>query len=357
MQDQLATGLTLSSRAFYNNIFPQFAKYVSEYFGYDAVLPGNSGAEAVEAAMKLARRWGYISKHIPSNEAIIIACKENFHGRTISIISMSTDPESFYQFGPYTKGLGLVVPFNDIIELEKHFEMLGPKICGFIVEPIQGEAGVVVPDDGYLKECFDLCKKHNILFIADEIQTGIGRTGKLLACDYEEIKPDILILGKAMSGGFYPVSCCLAGWEVMQHIHPGQHGSTFAGNPLGCAVSMEALRVLQEEGMIENAFIQGEYLREKLETLIKKDSLVKLVRGKGLLNAIVIDQEHESMEGKTGYDICKVFKSKGLLAKQTHGNIIRFAPPLVINSQEMAECSGIILDSIQMIEYEGFPKH
>eukprot|EP01080_Neovahlkampfia_damariscottae_P008725 gene8725-673_t len=357
MQEQLSNGVTLSSRAFYNNVFPQFAKYITEYFGYDAVLPTNSGAEAVEAAIKLARRWGYVEKQIPDNEALIISCQDNFHGRTISIISFSTDPDSYEQFGPYTKGVGnhLNIPYNDIGALEELLEKQGKKVAGFLVEPIQGEAGVVVPDEGYLKKCYELCQKHNVLFIADEVQTGVGRTGKLLASDYDNFKPDIVVLGKALSGGFYPVSCCLADWKVMEHIHPGQHGSTFAGNPLGCAVAMEALSVLKEENMIENAFVLGQHLRERLNTLVEsKDSLITLVRGRGLLNAIIVNHDHPQLKGHTAYDICKVFKTRGLLAKQTHENIIRFAPPLVITKEQLDECTDIIIDVIKSIEKNGF---
>ncbi len=352
LRDQ-AENVTLSSRAFYNSIFGQWAQKVCQLFGYDRVLPMNTGAEAVETSIKLARKWGYRVKGIPENEAIFIACTENFHGRTLAIVSMSTDPQARDDYGPFLPGIQ-IVEYGNIESLRQVLDKVGDKVCGFLIEPIQGEAGVVVPADGYLKQCYELCQKHNVLFIADEIQTGIARTGKMLAHSYDDFKADVVVLGKALSGGFYPVSAVLARDEVMNVFEPGTHGSTFGGNPLGCAVSMAALDVVLEENLAQNAEKMGQLFRSEMSKLIKPDKsgVVQLVRGKGLLNAIVLDEEHPKMKKNnlTGYDVCKILKSKGLLAKQTHGNIIRFTPPLVITEAQMKECTQIIQDTIHEIE-------
>jgi ornithine--oxo-acid transaminase len=350
MRDQMEN-VTLSSRAFYNSVFGQWAKHVTELFGYEKVLPMNTGAEAVETAIKLSRKWGYKVKGIPENEALFIACSENFHGRTIAVISMSTDPDSYANYGPFLPGFR-IVEYNDVDSLRKVLEKEGDKVCGFLVEPIQGEAGVVVPSDGYLKQCYDLCKKHNVLFIADEIQTGVGRTGKMMAHEWDGFKADVVLLAKAISGGVYPVSAVLASQQVMDVFEPGTHGSTYGGNPLGCAVSMAALNVVVEEKLCENSIAMGELFRSELSKLIKPGSIVTTIRGKGLLNAIVVNEDHEKLKSKnlSGYGICKILKSKGLLAKQTHGNIIRFTPPLVINEQQMKECLKIIKDTIIELE-------
>lgn len=350
MYEQAQT-VTLSSRAFHNSVFAQWAKYMHDYFGYEKVLPMNTGAEAVETSIKLARKWGYKVKKIPENEAIFIACTENFHGRTLAIISMSTDPSARNNYGPFLPGLE-IVKYGDANSLKQVLERVGDKVCGFLVEPIQGEAGVVVPPDGYLKECYNLCKKHNVLFIADEIQTGIGRTGKMLAHSWEGFKADVIVLGKALSGGFYPVSAVMSSKKIMDVFEPGTHGSTYGGNPLGCAVSMAALQVVLDENLVENSLKMGELFRKELSTLIRPSSIVKEVRGKGLLNAIVIDEEHEKMKSKnlTGFDICLKLKDNGLLAKQTHGNIIRFTPPLIINESQMLECTKIVQNTIKKIE-------
>lgn len=344
-----AKTLALSSRAFYNDVFGTYAKYVCDYFNFDMVLPMNTGAEAVETAIKLARKWAYLYKKVPADQAIVLACTGNFHGRTIGVISMSTDPDCRQMFGPFLPQVGAVCPytkqsveFNNYESLEKALTAHGPNVAAFLVEPIQGEAGIFVPDDGYLKKCYDLCKKHNVLFIADEIQTGLARTGKMLAIEYDEVKPDILILGKALSGGIYPVSAVLASKEIMMCIKPGQHGSTYGGNPLGCAVAIAALKVLKDEKMCENAMVQGERFRNAIRAL--KSPLVQLVRGKGLLNAIVID---ESKSDKTAWHICLLMKKNGLLAKPTHQNIIRLAPPLCITSAQIDECVEIISHSLQ----------
>jgi ornithine--oxo-acid transaminase len=297
----------------------------------------NTGAEGVETALKLCRKWAYQKKGIPQNEALIVVCNENFHGRTISIVSASTDPDSRRDFGPYTPGF-LVIPYNDIHALAEALK--NPNIAGFLVEPMQGEAGVNVPDEGFLAEAASLCKKHNVLFIADEIQTGIARTGKLLACDHEDVKPDILILGKALSGGVYPVSAVLSSDDVMLCIKPGEHGSTFGGNPLACHVAREALEVVKDEKLAENAARLGQILRDKLRAM--HHPKIKLVRGKGLLNAIVINED----DGVSAWDICIRMKERGLLAKPTHGNIIRFAPPLVITEAQLLECVSIIEASL-----------
>ena len=332
--------LTLTSRAFHNNILGEYEKFITSLFGYDKVLPMNTGVEGGETANKLARKWGYMKKGIPENQARIIFAKGNFWGRTLAAISSSDDPVSYEGFGPYMPGYDLI-PYNDLSSLEE--ELKDPNVAAFMVEPIQGEAGVVVPDHGYLKGVRDLCDQYNVLFIADEVQTGIARTGKMLATDYEEARPDILILGKAISGGVFPVSAVLADDEVMLCIKPGEHGSTFGGNPLACVVAQKALEVVIEEDLANKAFKLGEMFREGMNSLIAKTNLVKLVRGKGLLNAIVIN---DSPESSTAYDICLALKENGLLAKPTHGNIIRFAPPLVMTDSQMKECISIIEKTI-----------
>jgi len=333
--------LTLTSRAFYNNCLGPYEKYITEYFDYDKVLPMNSGAEADETALKLCRRWAYDKKGIPENEAKIIVCLGNFHGRTITVISMSSDPDSYKGFGPHTPGF-VKIPYNDLNELEK--ALADPNVAGFLVEPIQGEAGVFVPDDGYLKKAFDMCKAKNVLFIADEVQTGLCRTGKVLACDHEKIKPDILILGKALSGGTLPISAVLANDEIMLVIKPGEHGSTFGGNPLACKVAQVALEVLKEEKLAENADKMGVLFREELGKI--KSDMIELIRGKGLLNAIVIKPKN----GKDAWDVCIQMKENGLLAKPTHQHIIRFAPPLVINEKQIKDAVKIIEKSIGEVE-------
>jgi ornithine--oxo-acid transaminase len=324
-----AQKLTLTSRAFYNSVLGEYEKYVTEYFGYDKVLPMNTGVEADETAFKLARKWAYNIKGIPENKAKIIFCEGNFHGRTMMAVSASNDPDCKYGYGPYLPGIELI-PFNNIPALEKALE--DPNVCAFLVEPIQGEAGVMVPDDGYLKKACDICKSKNVLFIADEVQTGLCRTGKLLACDHENVKPDILILGKALSGGVMPISAVLADDEIMLTIKPGQHGSTFGGNPLAGKVAIAALKVLKEEKLAENAEKLGNYFRQEIQKIVEELDIVRLVRGKGLLNAIVIKP---TKSGKTAWDVCIEFKANGLLAKPTHGDIIRFAPPLVITKEEI----------------------
>ena len=333
-----AQKLTLTSRAFYNSLLGEFEQYITEYFGYDKVLPMNSGAEGDETALKLCRKWAYEKKGIPENEAKIIVCEGNFHGRTITIISMSTDPDSYKGFGPYTPGF-VTIPYNDTDALAKALE--DPNVAGFLVEPIQGEAGVYVPDSGFLSKAYELCKEKNVLFIADEVQTGLARTGKLLACDHEEVRPDILILGKALSGGVYPVSVVLADDDIMLCIKPGEHGSTYGGNPVAAKVAIAALEVLKEENLAERAEELGGKFRAELR---KIDSpMVELVRGKGLLNAIVI----KPTNGKTAWDVCVALKENGLLAKPTHEHIIRFAPPLVITEEQLMECVQIIRLTIQ----------
>ncbi len=328
--------LTLTSRAFYNDKLGVYEKYVTEYFGFDKVLPMNTGAEAVETAIKLVRKWGYEKKGIPSNQAKIIVCENNFHGRTVTIISASNDPVATENFGPFTPGI-VSIPYNDIDALRK--ELKDENVAAFLVEPIQGEAGVFVPDDNYIVDAYNLCKEHNVLFVADEVQTGIARTGKLLAVNHFDIKPDVLILGKAISGGVLPVSAVLADDAIMEVIKPGTHGSTFGGNPLSSAVAIAALEVVEEENLADNAEKLGKLFREGMQDLIKQTSLVKLVRGKGLLNAIVIDDSEDS---STAWDICMALKENGLLAKPTHGNIIRFAPPLVMNEEQLQDCISII---------------
>lgn len=331
-----AQKLTLVSRAFHADILGEYMEFACKFFGYDKLLPMNTGAEAVETALKLARRWGYRIKGIAPEKAKIIVCSENFHGRTITIISMSTDPSSYEDFGPYTPGF-IKVQYNNVEALAEALQ--DPDVVGFLLEPIQGEAGVVVPDDGYLRRCYDLCKQHNALFIADEIQTGIGRTGKLLACDYENIHPDILILGKALSGGVTPVSAVLANDEIMLTIAPGEHGSTYGGNPLAAAVGIAALEVVRDEKLLENAYAMGELFRSEMERI--DNPMVKKVRGKGLLNAVVT----EPHGGKVAWDICLALKENGLIAKPTHDHIIRFTPPLIITRDQMMEAVGIIRET------------
>ena len=342
---QQAAKLTLTSRAFYNSQLGIFEKFATSYFGYEKVLPMNTGAEAVETAIKLCRKWAYEKKGLPENEAQIVVCKNNFHGRTTTIISFSSDAEAFQHFGPYTPGF-VTIPYNDSAALAKILKD-NSNIAGFLVEPIQGEAGAYVPDDGYLKKCFDLCQQHEVLFIADEIQTGIARTGKLLACHYENVHPDILILGKALSGGVYPVSCVLASNAIMDVFHPGQHGSTFGGNPLAAAVAITALEVVRDEKLADNAFQLGIFFRTELEKLCKISNIAVLVRGKGLLNALVINNEGSK---NLAWDICLKLAENGLLAKPTHTNIIRFAPPLVITMEEIAKCIEIIKNTICSFE-------
>ncbi|PCH66329.1 MAG: ornithine--oxo-acid transaminase [Bacteroidetes bacterium] len=325
--------LTLTSRAFHNNVLGEYEKYMSEYFGFDKILPMNTGVEGVETGIKLCRKWGYKKKGIAENQAKIIVCENNFHGRTLGVISASTDPDARNDFGPYLPGF-VTIPYNDLGALEAMLK--SENVAGFLVEPIQGEAGVFVPDEGYLAKARELCKEANVLFIADEVQTGIARTGQLLACDHESVRPDILILGKALSGGTYPVSAVMADDEIMLCIQPNEHGSTFGGNPVACKVALAALEVVKDEGLAENAEKTGKILRERL-TNINSD-LITVVRGKGLLNAIVI-KEDASIEA---WDICLKLKENGLLAKPTHGHIIRFAPPLIITEEQIHECCDII---------------
>ncbi|MCF8276850.1 MAG: ornithine--oxo-acid transaminase [Flavobacteriales bacterium] len=335
-----AQKLTLTSRAFYNDVLGEFEQYATAYFGFDKLLPMNTGAEGVETALKLCRKWAYEKKGIPSNKAKIIVCDGNFHGRTTTIISFSNDPDARNNFGPFTPGFESI-PYNDVAALEKALQ--DPNVAGFLVEPIQGEAGVNVPTAGYLTKARELCTQYNVLLIADEIQTGIARTGKLLAVDHENVRPDILILGKALSGGVLPVSAVLADDEIMLCIKPGEHGSTFGGNPLACKVAMAALEVVKNEKLAENAERLGKRFREELEAFIATNDLVKLVRGKGLLNAIIIN---DSPDSKTAWNICLKLASNGLLAKPTHGNIIRFAPPLVMTEDQLSDCLRIIKDTL-----------
>ncbi|WP_242093732.1 ornithine--oxo-acid transaminase [Aestuariivivens sediminicola] len=338
---QQAERLTLTSRAFYNDQLGMYEKYITQYFGFDKVLPMNTGAEAVETAIKLARKWGYEKKGIPANHAKIVVCQNNFHGRTVTIISASNDPVATENFGPFTPGI-LSIRYNDIDALRDVLE--DENIAAFLVEPIQGEAGVYVPDKNYIKEAYTLCKENNVLFVADEVQTGVARTGKLLAVDHCGIKPDILILGKALSGGVIPVSAVLADNEIMTVIRPGNHGSTFGGNPLACAVAKAALKVVEEEHLAENAERLGELFRAAMQDLVDTTDLVRLVRGKGLLNAIVINDSEDS---STAWDICMKLRDNGLLAKPTHGNIIRFAPPLVMTQDQLMECIAIIGNTLK----------
>ena len=339
--NEQASKLTLTSRAFHNDILGEYERFITDLFGYDKVLPMNTGVEGGETANKLARKWGYLKKGIPENQAKIIFAKGNFWGRTLAAISSSDDPVSFEGFGPYMPGYELI-DYNDLDALAEALK--DPSVAAFMVEPIQGEAGVVVPHEGYLKGVRDLCTQHNVLFIADEVQTGIARTGKMLATDYEDARPDIVILGKAISGGVFPVSAVLADDEIMLCIKPGEHGSTFGGNPLACAVARKALEVIIEEDLAENAKVLGERFRNGMNAIIDKYDLVTLVRGKGLLNAIVIN---DSPESSTAWDLCMSLKENGLLAKPTHGNIIRFAPPLVITEEELDACLAIIEKTIK----------
>lgn len=332
-----AQQLTLTSRAFHSDQMGIFAKYITEYFGFDKVLPMNSGAEAVETGIKLCRKWAYEKKGIAENQAKIIVCNQNFHGRTTTIVSFSTDPVAKNNFGPYNTGFE-IIPYNDLNALEKALE--DKNVAGFLVEPIQGEAGVIVPNEGYLASAYKLCKDKSVLFIADEIQTGLARTGKLLACDHENIKPDILLLGKALSGGVMPISAVLANDEVMLTIKPGEHGSTFGGSPLACKVAMAALEVIKDENLAKNADTLGKLLRAELKKI--ESPMIETVRGKGLLNAIVITPK----DGKTAWDVCLALKENGLLAKPTHDHIIRFAPPLVITEKQILECVEIIGESL-----------
>lgn len=335
-----AQKLTLTSRAFYNNVLGNYEKFMCEFFGYDRVLPMNTGVEGGETAIKLCRKWAYKVKGIQENKAKILFAENNFWGRTLAAVSSSTDPSAYKDYGPYLPGFE-IVKYNDLAALEKALE--DPNVAGFMVEPIQGEAGVVVPDAGYLKKAYQLCKSKNVLFIADEVQTGIARTGKLVCCDHDDFQPDILILGKALSGGVFPVSAVLTSHEVMLTIKPGEHGSTFGGNPLACAVAMAALEVVKNENLSERSEELGKIFRQKMEELASKSALVKLVRGKGLLNAVVINDTPDS---STAWDLCVALKENGLLAKPTHGNIIRFAPPLVMTEEQLLECCQIIEDTV-----------
>ena len=343
LHDQ-AKVLTLTSRAFHNDILGSYEQYITKLFGYDKVLPMNTGVEGGETANKIARKWGYLKKGIKKDQARIVFASGNFWGRTLAAISTSDDPLSYEGFGPYMPGYD-IIPYNNLEALEQ--KLKDPNVCAFMVEPIQGEAGVVVPDEGYLSGVRLLCSKYNVLFIADEVQTGIGRTGKMLATDYEASRPDILILGKALSGGVFPVSAVLADDDIMMCIGPGEHGSTFGGNPLACAVAHAALKVVIDEDLTQNAFDLGNLFRDKLNLYIKDSSIVKLVRGKGLLNAIVIN---DSPESKTAWNICLKLRDNGLLAKPTHGNIIRFAPPLVISKVQLLDCIKIIIDTLKAFE-------
>lgn len=336
-----AKKLTLTSRAFYNDSLGEYEEFVTSFFGYDKVLPMNTGAEAVETALKLCRKWAYMVKKIPENKAKIIACEGNFHGRTITIVSMSNDPEARKDYGPYTPGIELV-PYNDLDALRKALE--DQNVAGFIVEPIQGEAGVIVPGEGYLSLAANLCKERNVLFIADEVQTGIGRTGKLLACEHENVKPDILILGKALSGGVYPISAVLANDEIMLCIKPGEHGSTFGGNPLAARVAIAALEVVRDENLADNAAEMGIHFRSELKKI--ESDRIEVIRGRGLLNAMVI----KPMKGITAWDVCLGLKENGLLAKPTHDHIIRFAPPLIINKDQILEAANIIKKTIEDLD-------
>ena len=340
MTDQ-AQKLALTSRAFYNDVLGEWEEFVTRFFGYDKVLPMNTGAEADETALKLCRKWAYMKRGVPDGKAKIIVCDGNFHGRTITIVSLSNDPESYAGYGPFTPGF-IKIPYNDIPALEKALQ--DPDVAGFLLEPIQGEAGVFVPDEGYLKKAYELCKSKNVLFIADEVQTGIARTGRLLACDHEGVHPDILVLGKAMSGGMMPVSCVLANDDIMLCIKPGEHGSTYGGNPIAARVSIAALEVVRDEKLAENAEKLGQVFRDRISKI--HSDMIELVRGKGLLNAVVIKPKN----GKTAWDVCLKLRDKGLLAKPTHQHIIRFAPPLVINKMELMEAIGIIENTIAEFE-------
>lgn len=336
-----AQKLALTSRAFYNDALGEWEEYVTRYFGYDKVLPMNTGAEAVETALKLCRKWAYRKKGIAAGEAKIVVCNGNFHGRTITIVSLSSDPESYSDYGPFTPGF-IKIPYNDVAALEMVLQ--DKNVAGFLVEPIQGEAGVFVPDEGYLKQAYDLCRTHGVLFVADEVQTGIARTGKLLACDHECIRPDILVLGKALSGGMMPVSCVLADDEVMLCIRPGEHGSTYGGNPIAAKVSIAALEVVRKEKLAENAEKLGQVFRDRMCHI--HSDIIEEVRGKGLLNAVVIKPKN----GKTAWEVCLKLRDRGLLAKPTHQHIIRFAPPLVISSVELMQAIGIIENTLAEFE-------
>ncbi len=344
MNEQAKT-LTLTSRAFYNDKLGIFEKFACDYFGYDKLLPMNTGAEAVETAIKLSRKWGYLKKGIKENEAQIIVCKDNFHGRTSTIISFSVDEVARDNYGPYMPGFAMV-PYDDFDALEKILNE-NPNVVGFLIEPIQGEAGAVVPSDGFLKAAYDLCKKHNVLFMADEIQTGIARTGKLLACDYESVRPDVLLLGKALSGGAYPVSAVLADNDIMDVFQPGSHGSTYGGNPIAAVVGIAALEVVRDENLAENAYEMGEYFRSEMQNLCDNSKVAVGVRGKGLMNALIINNDNHV---DLAWDICMKMADKGLLAKPTHTNIIRFAPPLTITKEQLTDCIRIIKEAVS--EYE-----
>ena len=339
LKDQADT-LCLTSRAFYNDAFCEYEKFIHQYFGYDKVLPMNTGAEAVETALKLARRWGTVKKGIENDKVKIICCEGNFHGRTVTVITMSNDPSSYADYGPLTPGF-IRIPYNDPKALEEALDKYGDEVAAFIAEPIQGEAGVFVPDDGYLKKCYDLCKKHNVLFIADEVQTGIARTGKMLCSEHDGIRPDIVILGKALGGGVLPVSACLADDDIMLNIKPGEHGSTFGGFPLAARVAVEALKVVKDERLVQNAEKMGKIFRTEIKKL--NSPFIVEVRGRGLLNAIVT----KPIGKKTAWDICLKMMENGLLAKPTHDDIIRFAPPLCINKKELMEAIGIIKRSFE----------
>ena len=340
-----AQNLTLTSRAFYNDVLGKYEKFATEYFGFDKLLPMNTGAEAVETALKICRKWAYEVKGIKENEAEIIVCENNFHGRTTTIISFSNDPVARKNFGPFTKGF-IKIEYDNLNDLEETLEN-NPNVAGFLVEPIQGEAGVYVPSEGYLAKAKALCEKYNVLFIADEVQTGIARTGRLLAVDHENVKPDVLILGKALSGGAYPVSAVLANDAIMNVIKPGNHGSTFGGNPIAAAVAIAALEVVKDQDLAQNAFELGELFRSELSKFIETSSIVNGVRGKGLLNAILINDTEES---DTAWNICLALRDNGLLAKPTHGNIIRFAPPLVMTKDQLLDCVSIIIKTLKQFE-------
>lgn len=343
---------TLSSRAFYNTVFPQFCKYVTEFFGYEMVLPMNTGAEAVETAIKLARKWGYVKKGVPDNQALVICLEGCFHGRTPSAVAMSNDPSCYEGFSPLLPGF-VRIPYDDVAALEKVLREQGDRVVAFILEPIQGEAGVVVPHDGYLKKCFELCKQHNVLFVADEIQTGLCRTGKMLACDWEGIHPDVVLLGKALSGGLLPVSVVLSSKEIMLCIKSGEHGSTYGGNPLASAIGIAALQVLKDENLEERALVLGERFRNRLQDMVNKYEFVEGVRGKGLLNALIIKAAPESYKGEAwAWQFCLRLAANGLLAKPTHDHIIRLAPPLIITDQELDECLAIIEKTLVAFEAE-----
>ncbi len=339
LTDQAAK-ICLTSRAFYNDCLGEYEEFMHHYFGYDKVLPMNTGAEAVETALKLARRWGYRVKGVPEDQSIIVVCNGNFHGRTISIISMSSDPDSYTDYGPFTPGFAKI-DYNNVDQLREVLEREGKRVAAFLLEPIQGEAGVMVPDDGYLKACYDLCKQHHVLFVADEVQTGIARTGRLLACDHEDVRPDILVLGKAISGGVLPVSAVLADDEVMLTIGPGEHGSTFGGFPLACKVAIAALEVVREERLAEHAEELGHLFRAELAKI--QSPFIELIRGKGLLNAIIIKPQN----GIEAWNVCEQFAQNGLLAKPTHRHIIRLAPPIPITREQLMEAIDIIRHSLE----------